>query len=125
VNHKPANRSRLFARAAVPLALALCTSAAVALAADKKPPPTAVVKPPAADSCAEAHGSVRLEPYGYTHVATLKNNCMRPVECAVWTNVDPEPRTTVRAQPGESVDVITRRGSPAREVSAMKSCTYR
>lgn len=102
-------------------------------AADKRPgdkapndkrPSAPVAQNPSADSCAEATGSARMQGLGYTHVVTLKNGCDKPVECAVWTNVDSE-RIVVRAAPGESVEVITRRGSPAREVTADKSCSYR
>jgi hypothetical protein len=39
--------------------------------------------------------------------------------------VDPEPRTTVQAAPGQVIEIVTRRGSPAREVVAQKSCSYR
>jgi hypothetical protein len=100
--------------------------AALALAADKKPkPPAPVLKPVAADDCAKATASANYVGYGYTHVVALKNGCAKPVECALWTDVDPDPRSTVRVAPGESAEVVTRRGSPAREVTAMKSCSYR
>jgi len=102
------------------LTAALGTS--VVLAADKRPPPA---QQASADRCAEVQGSVRLEAYGYTHVVTLKNGCTKPVECALWSNVDPEPRTVVRVAPGESAEIVTRRGSPARELVGMKSCSYR
>lgn len=95
-----------------------------ALAADKRPPPVAQ-QPPPADSCAVARGTVRMEAYGYTHLVTLENGCTKAVECALWTNVDPEPRQVVQTAPGERVEIITRRGSPAREVTALKSCKYR
>ena len=121
--------------AALPALLAL-SSATLALAADKKPKPPKAPSPAApseapvakavpADACAEARGSARYEAYGYTHVVTLRNGCDKPVECALWTNVDPEPRTSVQAAPGQSIDIVTRRGSPAREVVAQKSCRYR
>lgn len=113
-------------RAAVALLGFLCCGLAAgsALAVDKRPPPV-TQQPPPADSCAVARGSVRMEAYGYTHVVTLENGCTKSVECALWTNVDPEPRKGVRAAPGERIEIITRRGSPAREVTALKSCQYR
>ena len=95
------------------------------LAQDERPRKPPVVPAPTADACADARGSVRQEAYGYTHVATLRNGCTRPVECALWTDVDPEPRTKVSAKAGESVEIITRRGSPAREVTAFKSCRFK
>jgi hypothetical protein len=66
----------------------------------------------------------RYEAYAYTHVVELKNNCSRPVTCEVWTDVDPQPRHTLTAKPGETASVATRRGSPAREFKADKSCKY-
>jgi len=73
--------------------------------------------------CASVTASTRLEAYGYTHVVTLANHCSAPVTCEVWTNVDPAPRVTLRAKAGESVETVTRRGSPSRDVQAGKSCT--
>lgn len=77
---------------------------------------------PDISTCAEVSGSVRVEAYGFTHVVTLTNRCTVSVECDVWTDVDPEPRVTLRAGPGASAEVVTRRGSPAREVTAQKIC---
>jgi len=99
--------------------------ASQSLAQGKRPPVPAPVAAQAADACAVARGVVRQEAYGYTHVVSLQNGCDRPVECAVWTDVDADTRTTVQARPGETLEVITRRGSPAREVTAFKRCTYR
>lgn len=76
------------------------------------------------EQCAIVSASVRNEAYGYTHVVTLRNRCEKAVSCEVWTDVDPSPRQTLRAGPGGSEEVITRRGSPAREVSAESSCRY-
>ena len=95
--------------------------------ADDKPPPKQRPKKESAsgiEQCASVSASVRMEAYGYTHVVTLQNRCERPVSCEVWTDVDPLPHQTLRAAPGESEDVITRRGSPAREVSAESSCHF-
>ena len=119
------------------LSVLACLSAMPAAGADKKPgsqkkpdrKPAAPAAPagniPAADTCTEVQGTARYEGYGYTHVVSLKNNCEKPVSCALWTDVDPEPRTTVNVAPGESAEITTRKGSPAREVTGLKSCTYR
>jgi hypothetical protein len=77
----------------------------------------------AVGDCAAVTASVRYS-VGYTHVVTLSNHCERAVSCEVWTNVDPSPHLTVRAKPGESAAVVTRIGSPSRDVSAGKSCHY-
>jgi hypothetical protein len=42
--------------------------------------------------------------------------------CEVWTDVDPTPHYTVTAKAGETVETITRAGSPSRAVQAGKSC---
>ena len=81
---------------------------------------------PLADSagdCAVVSAGVRYAS-GYTHIVTLANHCPRAVSCEVWTNVDPSPRVTLRAKPGESVQTITRIGSPSRDVQAGKDCHF-
>ena len=74
--------------------------------------------------CASVTASARLYYAGYNHVVTLTNRCQRVVSCEVWTNVDPTPHFTLRAKPGESVETITRVGSPSREVQAGKLCHF-
>ena len=75
--------------------------------------------------CTQVTAGTRMEPFGFTHVVTLRNGCDKPVTCEVWTDVDPTPRQVVNAAPGESVDVVTRIGSPASAFSAFKECRYR
>jgi hypothetical protein len=82
-------------------------------------------KPKTPGACATVQGGVRAEAYGYTHVVSLRNTCDKPVECDVWTDVDPAPRHRLRAAPGETVEVVTRLGSPASQVSAQKECKFR
>lgn len=77
------------------------------------------------NECAKVQASARYVGYGYTHVVTLKNTCAQSVTCALWTDVDPEPRTTVQVEAGQSAEVVTRRGSPSREVTALKACSFR
>lgn len=128
---------RLFTRlGCAALALAIVSSAA---AQSQKPP----VKPPPAQkpqpgppaeerpskdrtpgNCTQVSASVISEAYGYKHVVSLRNGCDRAVECQVWTDVDPTPRNVLRAQKGETVEVITRIGSPARDFKALKECKY-
>ena len=75
-------------------------------------------------TCVTVSASVRAEAYGYKHVVTLRNGCDRPVVCQVWTDVDPEPRNSLQAAPGESSEVVTRIGSPASAVTASKECRF-
>jgi hypothetical protein len=109
----------------IPLtALALWLVAVPGLA-DKAPAKPAAPPPtPTADSCTHVRGSVRQEAFGYTHVVSLHNGCEKPVSCQLWSSVDPEPRATVTVAPGEMTEVITRRGSPAREVTGFRKCSF-
>lgn len=76
-------------------------------------------------NCAQVTAGTRMEPFGFTHVVTFRNGCDKPVTCEVWTDVDPTPRQSLSAAPGESVDVVTRIGSPASAVTAFKECRFR
>jgi hypothetical protein len=119
------------------LASLLAPGAGPAPGAAQSPPPNkpAPNKPdagrpgaPAAKApggCAIATAGTRMEPFGFTHVVTLRNGCDKPITCEVWTDVDPTPRQTVNAAPGETVEVVTRLGSPATAVTAFKECRFR
>ena len=97
-------------------------SRSVALAGDKDKTPPVAQNP---NDCAVVRATARYVGLGYTHAIVLKNGCQKPVECSVWTDVDPEPKTTLSLRPGEESEVVTRRGSPAREVTAFKQCSFR
>jgi hypothetical protein len=120
-----------------------CVALAMAIAADRsaaqpqKPPKPPAQKPPPAPpteerpskdktpaNCTQVSASVVSEAYGYKHVVSLRNGCERPVECQVWTDVDPTPRNVLRAQKGETVEIVTRIGSPASDFKALKECKY-
>ena len=105
--------------------LALVTVSLLSQSALSQAKPTPA-KPPSKSpgQCAVVTASVRAEAFGYKHVVSLRNACDRPVECQVWTDVDPEPRQTLRAAPGETSDIVTRIGSPASAVSASKECRF-
>ena len=74
--------------------------------------------------CASVSAGTRLNAVGFNHVVTLANHCTRAVSCEVWTNVDPSPHYTLRAKPGESAEIVTRLGSPSRDVQAGKACHF-
>jgi hypothetical protein len=59
--------------------------------------------------------------YGYDHVVTLFNGCDALATCTVTTNVNPDP-IGVQVQPGKEAEVLTFRGSPAREFEARVRC---
>jgi hypothetical protein len=99
-----------------------------AVAEKPAPPPRAPADKSGKDKtpavCTQVTGSVISEAYGYKHVVSVRNGCDKPVECQVWTDVDPT-RNVVQANPGETVQVITRIGSPASEFKALKECRFR
>ena len=105
--------------------LTLLLIASGARAADKRPKGPAVSVAGGPDTCAEVRGSTRAEAYGYTHVVSLRNGCPKAVVCELWSDVDPEPRMRVEVEAGAAAEVITRRGSPAREVVGHKKCSFR
>jgi hypothetical protein len=75
----------------------------------------------AAGPCIHHRPEVRYGNLGYDHIVHLRNNCRARATCAVSTNVNPKPtQASVRA--GEDVEVLTMRGSPAREFTAHVDC---
>jgi hypothetical protein len=76
----------------------------------------------AALDCASVTAYASYRGSGYSHLVSLSNHCQAAVTCEVWTNVDPSPRVTLHAKPGETVETITRVGSPSSDVQAGKQC---
>lgn len=107
---------------ALTLAFALVFTGSAEAAPPKKPRVNLDEPPPSIADCAVVRAEARMEAYGYSHVVVLENRCNVPVTCDVWTDVDPSPRMTLSAAPGERAEVLTRRGSPSRDVSAAKEC---
>jgi len=105
-------------------ALAILVPNASSRAEGKPAPKRPKGSPSGIEQCARVSAGVRMEAYGYTHVVSLRNECDRPVSCEVWTDVDPTPHQQLRAAPGETQELVVRRGSPAREVNAGSSCQY-
>jgi hypothetical protein len=139
---RPRDRS-LLARVVVPTLFSalLCSTALYGTARADKPAPTPPPKGPTVPAetpapakpakdkspatCADVVASTMSEAFGYKHIVTLRNGCDKPVECQVWTDVDPTPRHVLTADKGEMVDVVTRIGSPASAFKAFKECRYR
>jgi hypothetical protein len=71
-------------------------------------------------ACVDAWGESRYRS-GYDHIVHLRNRCQKTVLCRVWTNVNPEPIEGTVA-PGEEREVLTFRGSPAREFVPKVDC---
>jgi hypothetical protein len=71
--------------------------------------------------CVRHWPEVRYRNLGYDHIVVLRNDCPAHALCEVSTNVNPKPiDTKVRA--GEQVEVLTMRGSPAREFTPQVNC---
>jgi hypothetical protein len=109
---------------ALTLASALPSAPAGAEKPAPKPPSSAKAADKSAAGCTDVRASVISEAFGYKHVVTLRNGCDKPVECQVWTDVDPTPRHTLRAGKGEVAEIITRIGSPASDFKAFKECRF-
>lgn len=112
---------RLFASAAVLGALTVVAILAVvvttpALGQDDGPSGGAQVP-----ECIEYSGQARYGAYGYDHVVHVRNGCERRARCQVWTSVDSE-RHAISVAAGDTRDVVTRRGSPARGFRPYARC---
>lgn len=60
---------------------------------------------------------------GYDHLVHITNQCTRPVQCSVRTNVNPDTlHVRVRAKSTETV--LTFRGSPANTFRAEVACDW-
>lgn len=76
-----------------------------------------------APACVKHRAEARYRNLGYDHLVHVSNGCDRPVACRVSTNVNPDP-VEIALSPGESREVVTWRGSPAREFTARVACRF-
>jgi hypothetical protein len=60
---------------------------------------------------------------GYNHIVHLQSSCPAAAVCRVSTNVNPQ-SVDVAVKPGEHVEVLTFRGSPAREFTPKVTCAF-
>lgn len=72
-------------------------------------------------ACVSAWGEARYGNAGYDHIVHIKNRCEKTVLCRVTTNVNPDPVEGTVA-PREEREVLTFRGSPAREFVPKVDC---
>jgi len=84
--------------------------------------PRAVAEAPEATDCLTVRGEARMQAYGYAHAVVVVNGCRREARCEVWTTADPTPRHRLVVRAGETGSVVTRIGSPAREVVPGHQC---
>lgn len=71
--------------------------------------------------CVQVSAQAMYRAYGYDHIVVIANGCEAAMRCSVVTNVNPQAAVVV-VSPGKSEDVVTFRGSPAREFQADVSC---
>jgi hypothetical protein len=111
-------------RATVRLALYLAAVASLlspSIAGLAESPPA---KPqPEAPACLKHRAEARYRNLGYDHLVHVRNTCDARVACRVSTNVNPEP-IELALGPGEERELVTWRGSPAREFTARVVCRF-
>ncbi len=71
--------------------------------------------------CVHATFEVRYGNAGYDHVIYLHNQCAARASCEVSSDVNPEPIRVLIAR-GEKAEVVTMRGSPARQFAPRVTC---
>jgi hypothetical protein len=71
--------------------------------------------------CVEFWPEARYRNYGYDHLVHLWNRCSVRATCDVASDVNPTP-TRVELRPREAIEVLTFRGSPAREFTPKVQC---
>ncbi len=71
--------------------------------------------------CVEVQANARWAASSYNHIVHIENGCGQTARCSVATNVNPDAQS-VRVPAGQSTDVLTFRGSPAREFTPVVSC---
>jgi hypothetical protein len=77
----------------------------------------------AAQSCITSLAQARFDGGAYDHWVSVTNECPLLVYCSVWTDVNPSPQV-VPIEPGQAVDVLTFRASPARVFTPQVVCGY-
>jgi hypothetical protein len=75
-------------------------------------------------TCVEYWPEVRSSNYGYDHWVHLWNRCDFPAVCDVASDMNPKP-VRVEIAPRDRIEILTTRGSPAREFTPRVSCGIR
>lgn len=71
--------------------------------------------------CVTVRGEARWGADAYNHVVVVQNRCDRRAQCQVATDVNPQP-TAVEVPAGETREVMTFLGSPARAFTPRVRC---
>ncbi|MCA9609153.1 MAG: hypothetical protein KC619_26310 [Myxococcales bacterium] len=83
--------------------------------------PTLVLAQNEVPDCVTVRGEARWGADAYNHVVVIQNGCERAASCQVATNVNPE-AISVEVPAGQTREVLTFRGSPAREFTPRVRC---
>jgi hypothetical protein len=75
-------------------------------------------------SCIKFWGETRYGAMAYNHIVHVANSCTVTADCAVSTDVNPEPQQ-LEVSGQSSVEVMTFMGSPARTFKPNVKCTMR
>lgn len=75
-------------------------------------------------ACIDVWPEARYRNYGYDHIVHLLSRCEAEALCSVATDVNPDP-VEVPVAAGAEIEVLTFRGSPAREFTPRVSCRFR
>ena len=73
-------------------------------------------------SCVTVTSQAIYRGVGYDHVVRVANGCEVPVDCLVWTDVNPE-KAALRVAAHDVAEVITWHGSPWYAFTASARCT--
>jgi len=73
-------------------------------------------------SCVRSWPEARNGTYGYDHIVHLESSCRMPSACRVSTDLTPT-AVVVSVAPGEHVEVVTLRGSPAADFRPIVECS--
>lgn len=71
--------------------------------------------------CVHVSGEARWGAGAYNHVVRIQNQCERAARCQVATDVSPQ-ETQVRVAAGQTTELVTFLGSPARAFTPRVSC---
>lgn len=82
-----------------------------------------VSEPEQERTCVDFWPETRHRNYGYDHIVHLLSRCDVPAFCVVSSDVNPR-GALVEIRPREYIEVVTFRGSPAREFKPEVECRF-
>jgi hypothetical protein len=101
-----------------------CVACAASQTAEGRPVDSAAAELEQDPSCVAFWPEVRYRNYGYDHIVHLANRCDVPAHCRVSTDVNAKP-VNVEVPAHDRLEVLTFRGSAAREFVPRVECRFR